>query len=618
MDIYDIKKENLRYNLKVDIDSKILEILSSYKSIILPYIKDITGKSTEDISEKDVYNYIIDMIYISTNGKYSKELLNEFSNLTQQEVKQKLVENIFIRETLNKKFGVRKDYNFFGNIGDHGICDSLDFSINDISHISSKQITDKQFNLISSEYINEILAVIKRKPNLNVYFVYNGKNYSNSQLIDNYNQFIKGNVELNMENKIILKEMINLISTYSLNELLNKKDEVKKEISLGVYDYIEMPNPKFSQSDREKLNRITNIWNINDIANYSNLPLLIERFGYIVENGKIRNVNNIANIIEQIKDVISNGIPDKEVDSGYTADELGIKMNDWYKYFEEVNREDILGSVYSSSKQNAEMTKKEEVPESMLVHFYNSNATLEKVFQLIAINRARKEHGEKPIVIKSLIGIYKDKEIQEQINKNLLRFKDYIETTNIEGAINELQPDISFKIKDSDEEIPRLNVLMAEQAQLACYLINKESLINLLNYDGRMTSGSGNVAFGVGFSKNGVKSENILLSCDSNANSNIGMENIPCEDPFVDLSKTYKELSEVKNKRTEVLIDRHDLKPNYLLILKGKNIDEYDNELIQTELKKAKDLGIASVIMDIGEIIRSEKEKSICNERQDR
>lgn len=97
--------------------------------------------------------------------------------------------------------------------------------------------------------------------------------------------------------------------------------------------------------------------------------------------------------------------------------------------------------------------------------------------------------------------------------------------------------------------------------------------------------------------------------------SNIGVENIPCEDSFVELSKTYKELSEVNNKRTEILLDRNGIKPNYLLILKGKNINKYDVELIQAELKKAKNLEMPSIVVDIGAITRSEEEKNICYEK---
>ena len=46
-----------------------------------------------------------------------------------------------------------------------------------------------------------------------------------------------------------------------------------------------------------------------------------------------------------------------------------------------------------------------------------------------------------------------------------------------------------------------------------------------------------------GFSSDKIKPDDILLCSDKNANSNVGIENIPVDDKFIELSKTREELS---------------------------------------------------------------------------
>jgi hypothetical protein len=610
MAVYKEKKEKLKNSSIGDIDAKLLEILENYRTIILTYIKDVTGKPVDKISDEEIYNYIIDMIYISTKGKYSNKLIQEFCSLTKQEVKENLAQNAYVRDVLNEKFGVKRDYKFESKIGDHGICDSLDFSVKDISHILNKNITDEQFRLVSDEYITKVLDVIKRNPNLNIYFIYNSKKYDDIKIIDNYNQFLDGKTELNMENKIIFKEMTNLIATYSLDELINKKEDVKKEIDSGVYDFIKMPNPKFSQNEREKLNGITHIWNRQDIANYKNLSLLSKRYTDIIENADDKDVLKITSIIDEINNAIVSDIPQKDDNIiGKFSDD----MNKWYSYFEKVNREGIMNLVYSSNSSN-NITSREDVPSSLLVHFYNPAANISDIFKLVAINRMRLKNNEEPIILEQLSDIYKNQILKIKIEEDFERFKEDIEKINIDECTDELNPSKTFCFKDDDIEFPRKDVIEASSKQLACYLINKESVIDLLENDKRMTSGNGNIAFAVGFSKNRVSPKNILLSCTSNANSNMGIDNIPCEDKFVDLEKTHRELTEVTNQRTEVLLNREGIQPDYLLILKGKEIDEYDNELINNEIKKAEKLGIDILSIDIGEINKSEIEKNMHDE----
>lgn len=111
--------------------------------------------------------------------------------------------------------------------------------------------------------------------------------------------------------------------------------------------------------------------------------------------------------------------------------------------------------------------------------------------------------------------------------------------------------------------------------------------------------------FAVGFGAD-LDYNNILLSCDKNADSNLGIENIPYKNKFKELSMTMNEISQSNYERKEILLSRTNLKPSYLVCsydleeLKesGKFSEVEINKIIGTEVNEAKKLGIDIIQID--------------------
>lgn len=595
-----------KYDELVRYNEKISMTLEEYKDIIKIYLKDITGKDEKDITEEDIKEGFASIVYISgissPNISNKRSLVENFLSLNKDNIKQEITKNTYLRDVLNNKFGIKKDYDFEGRIGDHNLLNSLDLSIEDISIIAQKDILPEQFEMVSEKYIKDILQVIKRNPNLNLYFIYDDVHDSNDEkLIENYRDFLNGKTSLNFQNKIILKEMINLLSTYSMKELLNKDERAKKELNSGLYDYIKMPDPKFSPKEREKINNITDIWEKGDIANYKNLRLLFKRYSDIYRNGNIKDDKLISNI-QEIKYALENGVPEKE-----GAKALKDNMQNWYNYYEKSNKKDIVKSIFMPST-NGSIKSRKDMPNSFLLHFYNPNGPMDMAFKLTAINRCRVANGEEPIVINNVRDLFFNEYIINKVKEEQERFSSYIKEEKIDDCVNELIPSKVFKFKDTDIKLPRQEVFEATEKQLACYLINGESLLNLSDNEKNFFSGNGNVAFAVGFSQNNLDPENIMLSCTQNANSNVGIDNIPCEDKFVELQKDYTEISKVQNKRTEILLKRENVKSDYLLILKSNEIDKQEEELIEKQIEEAEKLNLKVITIDMPEIKKNDKE----------
>lgn len=619
MNEYEIKINNLKRLNDSQFNTLFENSVSKYRNSILKYIMYITGKNEEDITENEVSNGMINIIYISGSSVNKDDIFSNFINLSVEDVNKKIVENIYIRDKLNEKIGIKKDYDCSGEVGDNGICDSVDFSLEDVAHIFNKNISNVEFKQISDEYLTSILEVVKRNANLKVYATYESSDlkFDEEKIIQDYSNFLSGNDILNMKNKIVFKEMINLIATYPIDVLLNDKQSIKKEIATGVYDFIKEPEPKFDSNERERLNNITNVWNREDMANYKNLSLLKKRFSDLLENVSFENSETINATILDIDEVLGSGIPEVNGETQkHTPEDVKTKMLNWYSNFEKLNKENLINSVYNSNK-NVDMDNFLEMPESMLVHFYAPNSGMSDFFKLVAINRMRISNNEEPIVCERFIDMYKNEELIVKINEDSQRFKTYLDSFELKNCEEELLPNKTFIFEKGDTGIPRVNVLKAASKQLACYLINKESIIGLLENDKRMTSGNGNIAFAVGFSKDSISEKNILLTSDMNANSNIGKDNIPCEDSFVSLSKTYKELEEVNNKRTEVLLNRDDISANYFLCIEGENITEEEEEMKEAEIKKAEELGLNVIKVDIEKIRANMKEEKIKKDNKD-
>ena len=233
-----------------------------------------------------------------------------------------------------------------------------------------------------------------------------------------------------------------------------------------------------------------------------------------------------------------------------------------------------------------------DIPDNMLLHFYAKNFPeyLENNFKNVIVNRELVKEGKKPVNV-----ISNNRREIPVYPKLYKKYQGQIIDSNIKECINELIPEKTFEITNEDINNNygyRLDVLKNGSKQLACTTATKDDMIYSLRFA---------VGFGADLDYN-----NILLSCDKNADSNLGKESIPYKNKFKELSMTMHEISQSNSERKEILLSRINLKPSYFVCsydlekLKesGKFSEAEINKIIETEVIEAKKLGIDIIQID--------------------
>ncbi len=503
-----------------------------------------------------------------------------------------------IREILSK-IGINEDYICENNVGDHGVYDSKNFKLDEVKFVEDIDIDKEKFYDIYSKYIVDVINVIKRNPYMRVYVTADSDNIS--KVFDNQNvqakfkNFLKGGDNLDGSNKIVLKTFLDLLRCYSVDDLINNNDTIKKELENGVFDIIKENRNAFSEEDRKNIN--CSNWKVEDVWNYYNLNTLKERLNMLKDGNKIE-YSKISNMLGITEYLIESKVPD-ENEAYISSNMKEVKksefnaklMKDIYNDFEIINRKDIVAGLYNH-RGSKKIEKYDDIPDNMLLHFYSKNfpKLLENNFKNVIVNRELVKEGKKTVDVIPInrreIPVYP---------KLYKKYQGQIIDSNIKECINELIPEKTFEITNEDINNKygyRLDVLKNGSKQLACTTATKDDMIYSLKFA---------VGFGADLDYN-----NILLSCDKNADSNLGIENIPYKNKFKELSMTMNEISQSNYERKEILLSRTNLKPSYLVCsydleeLKesGKFSEAEINKIIGTEVNEAKKLGIDIIQID--------------------
>jgi len=640
---YDERKKMSRSELvKILNDTffdKLDEIFKEYSEEIKISLINIEGMSREDATEcVDTYtdtkmigktdsaalDAFIDIL--TRNSEFSKDedVITQLVQKNRKDIQMQITAAVVSRDILNEKLGIPKNYKFEGKIGDNGIYNSQEFSLELVSTLNNIDISEEEFKIIYNKYSTDISKVIGRNTALKVYTLDDGIVYEPENTMKTGFEFISGKIELTSNSKIAVQEMILLIATYGKDKLLQENEQVKKELNSGLYDYIKATKERITSDQREKLYELTDTWNEEDYANHCNLELLKKRYEYIIQKGECKDLDKIKDLLAIGNGIINGEIPSSEetfeVDGKMVlkSTQISHQMKEIYSDFEKYNREDLIASIYYPINDQT-IDKAENVPNNMLVHFYNpaEREGIETLFKTVLINREKIKLSETPIQMRS-------ENFIEEYNIELKRFEKEILESSIEPALNELLPGESFKVLDTDQGHPRLDAIKVAGNQLATFLSSKEKIIELLEKNKRLASGP--VAYAVGFSKDTISEDNIMIACNENANSNIGIENIPCEDKFVSLSQTYEELINSPSQRTEILLSRKfkdkKIEAGYLLCIYNKeqfNDSRNENYLegMQQQINLAKNIGIPCIMVDIDQINKNEKMKEVVSHDSD-
>ena len=608
---------------------KFNEIFEKYSFEIITSLVNIEGMSQEEAKKcLDTYSIIsdfekkeskaldtfIDILNRNNEIVEDDDEITQILHKTKTNIQMQITKSIMSREILNKKLGIPLNYRFEGKIGDNGIYNSKEFNLDFVRLLEDVDITEQEFETIYNMYSLDISEVIGRNSALKVYSLDNSIVYNPEITMKAGFEFMSGKVELTSESKIAVQEMILLLKTYGKDKLLSKDEKVKKELKSGLYDYIKATKELITPNQREKLYQLADVWNKNDFANYTNLELLKQRYEYILKKRQCKDISKVKELIIKVNSIINSEIPNIqetiEIDGEpvLKAVELSNSMKLIYNDFEKYNREDIIASIYNPNNDQT-IEKEEDVPNNMLVHFYNPSENIRTLFETVLINRAKTKLGEQPI--KMFSEHFKDEYIIER-----KRFEKEILESEIDNYINELLPGESFEILEGDQGHRRLDAIKSSGKQLATFLASKKNIIEILEKNQRLACGP--VAYAVGFSKDTISEDHIILTCNENANSNISKENIPCDDTFISLSHTYDELINSPSQRTEVLLSRkfEDKKIEagyFLCVYDKKKLEEPRNEYSKDEMLQqiniAKNLNLKCILVDIEQIKINEKEE---------
>lgn len=503
-----------------------------------------------------------------------------------------------VREILSK-IGINEDYICENNVGDHGVYDSKNFKLDEVKFVEDIDIDKEKFYDIYSKYIVDVINVIKRNPYMRVYVTADSDNISkafdNQNVQAKFKNFLKDGDHLDGSNKIVLKTFLDLLRCYSVDDLINNNDTIKKELENGVFDIIKDNRNAFSEEDRENIN--CSNWKVEDVWNYYNLNTLKERLNILKDGNKIE-YSKLSNMLGMTDYLIESKVPDenevyissnmKEVKKSEFNAKL---MKDIYNDFEIINRKDIVAGLYNY-KGSRKIENYNDIPDNMLLHFYAKNFPeyLENNFKNVIVNRELVKEGKKPVNVIS--NNRREIPVYTELYK---KYQEQISDSNIKECINELIPEKTFEITNEDINNKygyRLDVLKNGSKQLACTTATKDDMIYSLKFA---------VGFGADLDYN-----NILLSCDKNADSNLGKESIPYKNKFKELSMTMHEISQSNSERKEILLSRINLKPSYLVCsydlekLKesGKFSEDEITKIIEAEVNEAKKLGIDIIQID--------------------
>ena len=511
--------------------------------------------------------------------------------------------DIGARKLLYEKLGINEDYISL-DVDNDGVCDSFEFKYDDIKFLETLNISKEQFYKIFVEYQKEILNVIQRNNKLKIPTLLDDNGETNvfsdfepNRILKTVEQFIdNSNSILRTDNKVFILELFNLIKTYPISYLLDddKNKVIRKEIDSGIYDYIKSEKTIFTDEERKQLYGICDEWNKQDMGNYKNLKLLRKRFGDLLETEKISHKEQIESFIKETDNLISSSIPEKQEKISdlniKSTKVMSDKMSELYLKFEELNRKNIIDNVLKCNG-NILIRNEQDLDKIVLIHFYfpdfgpKMKNILQSLYRDTIINETREKYEQYTLTDEQIFEKYKE-EFEIKVN-------------DIDSEVDELSPGESVKLIKTKKLYERTDTLILAQNQLATYCSDLRHVLYTSQFRSKDC-----MTLAVGFDNSSILPENIILSCDKNALSNLGRDSIPYEDKFIEHSHTIKELVESDDIRNEVLLSRNEngnkIKAAYLFCLCERDLenDEGAKKIYEKYKSDAKSRGIGFVCVD--------------------
>lgn len=374
-------------------------------------------------------------------------------------------------------------------------------------------------------------------------------------------------------NIILIKRIIIQIQMlYSKEIIFNNKDFVKFEIENGCFDeYIYLLNHK------------------------NKIPTIEERFATFLENKNLtpdqqNKLKNLELLEKRINNLKSNDKKELEELLDKIKKETNkikkIKLiEECYMLYEIIYREEIVDSLFAPT-QSIEL-KDYDMLENILVHIFIRDP-------------------------ESILFSYKKKITEEIISKRFPQNKD-------EKLTEEEQEILDKKMKYAKEVLS--NPVIVEESMIVDsyytdasgwkgYISNTSNQISASLFSPENILGLSSCV-GIGFDKNGLPSENIIISSPNYLTTNKGINNIEVDDNsiFRQLSTPLSELE--KSVRSELVLHRKNIesetKSSYVFVVLAG--EKQDQNILNQAKQIAEENNIKLIIFNLIELKKSYQEK---------
>lgn len=461
-----------------------------------------------------------------------------------------------------------------------------------ISIFDREKITKKKIENIFSyygdriclEYLNDLYIKNKSILTRNSYGLMEDhvKIYGEDDLKEIVKKYFKAE-ELSEKEKYILmgilQKIAELVDMYKYRNIVHHERFIKAELDLGIFYNIVVKGKKYTNQQRKKLVKLSQVWDKDTLNKYENLELL---------KGRIAQISHDSKYLEEI-----NTIQKMEyLDIIYISNDIKEKIQSLYMEYEIYNRENIINRAYSPKKfglKDVIIDDLSQLGEGAILHFFG---IYQKVFSFdYYIYKLEKEYGRK----------LTSEENESARKKYETKSNNFIPNRSL---------DLNAIGQSDDGELYNVNT----SNQLSCMLIKFENILKIRGTRGNLA---------LGFSKNTLSPDLIATISNRNMHSNKNIEYIETENDFKDFSCNYEELLNLDEaeENTELVMFRNTdlatLKPSYVMYISYRDLSlEEEKRNIEVYKEKMRQAGLEIPFVIFDTYTMNKKMKEIENEER--
>lgn len=514
------------------IKNKLLEIKYSSKIRKLNISKNLLKIviNGTNYNSKDHHDFLNLIINSSTKDQFKKNIIKYFETNDK---------NIYANSLLLGN--ITNYYNFnsfrFENLQDNYILENFNHDISDVAYNNLK---NNVLNYIYSnnEFKNIFAPKIENKEIRDL-----SKDFNEEEILLIFENIIKDKVKFDQKDeekyKIIGDYILNIFLNYEINDIENNFDFIKSDIDNINYNNNLSLNERRNNYEKNKL--LTN----EERENIKNIDVLVDKLKKINHPESLELIERINIIKDNLEDNL-------------------MELNDIYLDFQILFRNEIVNCLYVSDEDKSQIivTNFEDLKPQLLHMFIrNPNKIVEKI----------KEKTNNEII----------SERNNKDNNSDLTINEKIEyerrIQSLESMVDQTQVNYSFESLGIYSDSSGFDHYKSDTSnQISTSLYSENYFLNHYQNSGFI---------GIGFNKEGLQPEAIVLSSNYYITTNKGINNLEYNEnnEFEIMNSTYNELKNNDGK-SEILLYRrnidYDTKASYMFCTIDSSNKEKSLEII--------------------------------------